>query len=150
MKIFVVNFMFLVIWHIIILVLSRIFKDSYFDPKKNMYLERKWENNGKFYVDILKIKKWKDKLPQYIAKNGFSKRNLECISKLNKEYIEKFIIETCRAEWNHFMCCMYWIVAVSTNSGFCGVFFSVISVIANLPFLFIQRFNRIRLNKIRT
>lgn len=147
-EIIIVNFMLLIVWHIIILILSRILKDSYFDPKKIMYLEYKWENNGKFYINILKIKKWKDKLPQYVPKNGFSKRHLRCISKLSKEYIEKFIIETCRAEWNHMMCCMYWVVAVFTNSGLCGLFFSIVSIVANLPFLIIQRFNRIRLNNL--
>ncbi len=147
-KIIIMNFVLLIVWHIVILVLSRMIRDSYFSPKKSMYIERKWEDRGRFYINILKIKKWKDKLPQYVPKNGFSKRNLEKISKLNKKYIDKFIAETCRAEWNHFMCCMYWVVAVFVNSGFYVFLFSCISIVINLPFLFIQRFNRIRLNKI--
>ena len=77
-----------------------------------LYRTKDWEHNGRFYTKYLKIKKWKDYLPQYISKNGFSKRNLMSVTKLNVKYINNFILETCRAEWNHFVCCLYFVISV--------------------------------------
>ena len=141
-----INFLLMILWHLIVLFLCKCSDISLFNPERRMYSLKKWEKNGKFYTDILKIKKWKDRLPQYVAKNGFSKRTLSY--RLNKEYINRFIVETCRAEWNHLMCCMYFIISVFINSKLNALIFSIIPIAINLPFLFIQRFNRIRLYKL--
>ena len=141
----------IIFWHLIVLFASRNIKcKSFFSPQKFIYIPKKWEENGNFYVKKLKIKKWKDKLPQYVAKNGFSKKNLRSLTKLSPEYIERFILETCIAEWNHVMCCMYFIVSFIINSSFYyGIIFSLIPIVANVPFVFIQRYNRIRLLKLK-
>jgi len=146
------NLILVLSWHIIILFLSKNLDESVFDSQKYMYLEKKWEKNGKFYINNLKIKKWKDLLPQYISKNGFSKKSIILNSVHDKKYIKRFILETCRAEWNHFMCSMYWLVLffinfIIKNSWIYYFVFSFLSILANLPYLFIQRFNRIRLKK---
>lgn len=148
----VLNFILVLLWHLIILFFSKKLDESVFDSQKYIYLEKKWEQNGKFYTNILKIKKWKDLLPQYISKNGFSKKSIMLNSARDKKYIDRFILETCRAEWNHLMCSMYGIVLffinfIIKNSWIYSVMFSFLAIIANLPYLFIQRFNRIRLNK---
>lgn len=139
------NTILIIIWHLIVLWFSIKLDVNFFNPNRKIYIKHSWEQDGKFYINILKIKNWKDKLPQYIAKNGFSKRSINI--RYDKEYIERFILETCRAEWNHTMNCMYFIISLYVNSFFYAVFFSIIPVIANLPFIFIQRFNRIRLIK---
>lgn len=149
-QIILINMLLIVLWHLAVLFVCRNIKDkTFFSPKKFLYIPKKWEENGNFYVKKLKIKKWKDKLPQYVAKNGFSKKNLQSLTKLSPEYIERFILETCRAEWNHFICCMYFLVSFILNSFPYGVIFSLIPIIANVPFIFIQRYNRIRLLKLR-
>ena len=148
----ILNIIILLLWHIIVLFLSKNINESFFDSTKNMYLEKKWEKNGDFYVKNLKIKKWKDLLPQYISKNGFSKKSILLNFARDKNYIERFVLETCRAEWNHFMCSMYWLILffinfVIKNSWAYYFVFSFLSILTNLPYLFIQRFNRIRLKK---
>ena len=150
-QIILINMLIIIFWHLIVLFASRNIKcKSFFSPKKFIYIPKKWEENGNFYVKKLKIKKWKDKLPQYVAKNGFSKKNLRSLTKLSPEYIERFILETCIAEWNHVMCCMYFIVSFIINSSFYyGIIFSLIPIVANVPFVFIQRYNRIRLLKLK-
>ncbi len=150
-QIILINMLIIIFWHLIVLFASRNIKcKSFFSPKKFIYTPKKWEENGNFYVKKLKIKKWKDKLPQYVAKNGFSKKNLRSLTKLSPEYIERFILETCIAEWNHVMCCMYFIVSFIINSSFYyGIIFSLIPIVANVPFVFIQRYNRIRLLKLK-
>ncbi len=144
-----INLILMILWHLIILFLCRILPDSFFNPNKFLYRKYNWEKNGNFYVKKLKIKKWKDKLPQYVAKDGFSKRNLNSINP-NDSYINTFIMETCRAEWNHFMCSMYAIISFAINTFSYALIFSVIPIVANLPFLIIQRYNRIRLSKLNT
>ncbi len=147
-NIVIINFIAMIAWHLIILVISSNLKLSFFDPCKPPYASQKWENNGSIYIKKLNIKKWKDFLPQHIAKGGFSKKHLKCDGKSNKEYINIFILETCRAEWNHLMCCMYFIISLFINSFYYALIFSIIPIIANLPFIAIQRYNRIRLKRL--
>ncbi len=148
-NIVIINFALMIAWHLIILVISTNLKTSFFNPHKLPYTPHKWEKNGNFYIKKLHIKKWKDFLPQYVAKGGFSKRHLESDGKFDKEYINIFIRETCRAEWNHFICSMYFIVSFLINSLCYAFIFSAIPIIANLPFIAIQRYNRIRLERLR-
>ena len=146
-KIILINFVLMIFWHLIVLVICRSLPRSFFNCKRFSYRPHKWEQNGKFYVKWLKIKKWKDRLPQYVATGGFSKRRLESFEKINKEYIGMFISETCRAEWNHYACSLYFIVSLLINDWPYSLIFSLIPVIANLPFFLIQRYNRLRLMK---
>ena len=142
----VLNIFLMASYHAFILFLCKNLKISFFNPDKKIYKIKSWELNGSFYIKFLRIKKWKDKLPQYVAKDGFSKKTLR--KNLNKEYISRFIIETCIAEWNHLMGCMYFVISFLVNSGFYAIIFSVLAIILNIPFLFIQRYNRIRLYKL--
>ena len=144
LKCVAINFCLMVLCQLIILVFCQRLNEKFFDYRRNFYKARKFENNGKFYVKYLKIKKWKDKLPQYVAKNGFSKRNINLNQVYNKEYFERFLLETCRAEWNHFMCCMYFVISFLINKFPFSIIFSIIPLVANLPILIIQRYNRIR------
>jgi len=147
-KVILANFVLIIFWHLVVLLACRVLPCSFFDFNKFLYKARAWEQNGKFYVKKLKIKKWKDHLPQYVATGGFSKRNLESFKKIDKKYIERFITETCRAEWNHFFCSLYFVVSFFINKNFfCAIIFSLIPIAANLPFLVIQRYNRLRLLK---
>ncbi len=60
----------------------------------------KWEHNGKFYERVLRIKKWKDWLPD-AAKwfgSGFAKGALTGTS---RAYLERFARETWRSELCH-------------------------------------------------
>lgn len=147
-NVIIINFILMITWHLVILIVSVNIRSSFFDPAKPFYVSQKWEKNGNFYIKKLHIKKWKDFLPQYVAKGGFSKRHLESDSKFNEKYINVFIIETCRAEWNHFMCSLYFIISLLINSLFYAIVFSIIPLIANMPFIAIQRYNRIRLKKL--
>lgn len=111
-----------------------------------MFLPRSWERNGKFYSNVLRINQWKDWLPQHTGKDGFSKEHLDNIS---IEYLDRFIMETCRGEWNHVMNCRFWIVLILINDLPIGIFLSLCVIAGNLPFAMIQRYNRLRLQRLR-
>ncbi len=139
------NTVFILIWHVLVWFFCVRANASFFDPSKPIYRIRKWEVEGSFYTKKLRIKKWKDKLPQYIAKNGFSKKHMKNLSEMEPAYIRKFISETCRGEWDHLMCCTYFFIAFWINSLCYAVLFSCIVIFCNLPFIAIQRYNRLRL-----
>ncbi len=144
-EVILINFILMIFWHLLVLTVCRILPNSFFDSSHFMYKARDWERSGQFYVKRLKIKKWKDRLPQYVAKGGFSKRNLKLFEETDKKYIERFIMETCRGEWNHFVCSCYFVISFLINTWLYAIIFSLIPIVANLPFLIIQRYNRLRL-----
>ena len=144
---FIINFILGVIWHYAVLFVCISIDDSAFEPTKRMYRVRKWENDGKFYADVLKINKWKDFLPQHVGKDGFSKEHIDDVS---IEYLDKFILETCRGEWNHRMNCVFAIVLFTINGVTnVSVILAAADIFGNIPFLMIQRYNRFRLQRLR-
>ena len=142
----IVNILLGCIWHFITYIICISVDDSFYDADKKMYQPHKWERNGRFYSDVLKINRWKDHLPQYVGKDGFSKDHLEEVS---VSYLDRFIMETCRAEWNHTMNCLYAVVLFIINDLIMAFGLTVVLFILNLPFAVIQRYNRFRLQKLR-
>ena len=143
-----INIVLIFFWHFAVLMISIYANKSIFNPSNRVYRTHKWEKNGAFYIKVLKIKKWKDKLPQFVLKGGFSKKNLEKNAFNNGKYIQDFMLETCRGEWNHLMGCMYSVISIFLNPPAYAILFSIIVMVCNAPFIAIQRYNRIRLKRI--
>lgn len=140
------NLIIILLWHIIVLILCKTLNNDFFDYNKYMYKEKYREDNGRFYSKRLKIKRWKDSLPQYVSKGGFSKKSLDSLS---LGYVDRFILETCRGEWAHRKCMLISILLMLINRLGVGLVFGSLVVFVNLPFVCIQRYNRIRLIRIR-
>ncbi|XOQ45392.1 MAG: Glycosyl-4,4'-diaponeurosporenoate acyltransferase [Clostridium sp.] len=134
------------LWHITVFLLCIKLPKSAFDPTKERYAPRQWEHGGRWYRDTLKIQVWKDRVPQYIGKNGFSKRHLNDIS---IEYLDEFITETCRGEWMHLKNCICAVVTLIINPLLVGLVMSFLIMLANAPFAAVQRYNRFRLLVLR-
>ncbi|MGN0470510.1 MAG: hypothetical protein ACI4GV_06315 [Acutalibacteraceae bacterium] len=141
-----INILLGAVWHYATFFLCISINKSAFDPNRKMYQPHKWEKGGKFYSDVLKINKWKDFLPQHVGKDGFSKDHLDDVS---IEYLDEFIMETCRGEWNHTMNCLFAIALLLMNDLPFGIFLTIALLLGNLPFAVIQRYNRFRLQKLR-
>ena len=104
------------------------------------------EVDGRRY-ERLGIKRWKDRLPEAGAlyAGGFSKRDLRAH---DREHLVRFAAETRRAEAVH-----WWILATVVVFPWFVVWYAVIpnvvyAVVANVPFIAIQRYNRARLERI--
>lgn len=134
------------VWHVVTFLSCQKLPDSIFDASKNRYTAKQWERGGRWYRDNLKIQCWKDRVPQYIGKGGFSKRHFTDDS---IEYLDQFIMETCRGEWMHFKNCLCVIVTIIIDPLLVGMLFSLLILIGNLPFAIIQRYNRFRLQTLR-
>lgn len=134
------------VWHFACFLCCVYRNVSAFSPENKMFRPHKWEKDGHFYADLLRINKWKRLLPQHIGKNGFSKDHLEDIS---LEYIDEFIMETCRGEWNHTMNCLFSVVLLLINPLTMGLTLALLCTLGNLPFIAVQRYNRLRLQKLK-
>ena len=120
---------------------------SRFDHDSCLTRLRPFEADGRVYERRLKILRWKDDLPEAGAMfaGGFSKARAVGRS---TEYLERFVVETRRAEVTH------WVVMAAGpffflwNPWYAGVLMCVYAVVANVPFIVIQRYNRARLHRI--
>ncbi|MFC4775248.1 glycosyl-4,4'-diaponeurosporenoate acyltransferase [Paenibacillus sp. GCM10023252] len=110
---------------------------------------RAFEAGGAFYERAFAIHRWKDKLPDGGAwfKQGFAKAHLASRS---PAYLQRFVTETRRGEWTHW--CMLLPVPLFTlyNDALGLVIMFVYALIANLPCILVQRYNRARLLKVMT
>ena len=106
---------------------------------------RRFEVAGRWYRRRLRIGRWKDRLPEAgdLFAGGVSKREL--VSP-DDDGLEAFVRETRRAELGH-----WWAMACSPlfvlwNPPLAAALLIGYGVVANLPFIVIQRYNRFRIH----
>jgi len=118
-----------------------------FNKNSWFYRKRDWERNGKLYERLFRLKSWKRRLPDgaVIFKNGFEKKHLK---ETNKDYLDAFIRETCRAELTHWIVFLFGPLFFIWNLWWVGIVMILYATIANLPCVITQRYNRIRLQRI--
>ena len=111
-----------------------------FDPASFPYREFSWEKSGKVYK-TLRVKKWKKKLPDASRyfKDMVPKR---LVGSTTSETIEVLIKETCVAEFIHYLLCVLSVGVCFIWRGVQGVVIWVVTVLVNLVFVVIQRYNR--------
>jgi len=118
-----------------------------FDPTARLFRERAFERGGLSYQRVFRIESWKRLLPDgaRLFHRGFRKKRLASRS---PEYLARFRVETCRSELAH------WLVAACAplfflwNSVGVGCVMLAYAVLANLPCILAQRYNRCRLNRV--
>lgn len=64
------------------------------------------------------------------------------------DYFERFILETCRAELTHLIPILLYPVSLLWNPYPVSLYVLIFVLVTNLPFLIIQRYNRIRFLRI--
>jgi glycosyl-4,4'-diaponeurosporenoate acyltransferase len=104
------------------------------------------ELDASFY-GRLRVKRWKDRLPEagtFFA-GGFSKR---AVVARDPVYLERFVIETRRAEVTHWLVMAIAPVFVVWNPWWVVVIMFVYAFVANAPCLLVQRYNRMRLYRV--
>ncbi|GMB10550.1 MAG: glycosyl-4,4'-diaponeurosporenoate acyltransferase [Candidatus Improbicoccus devescovinae] len=136
------NFLFILIWHVIVFIICVSINSQFYLQKEKKNSEFKYKSKKRFYENVLKIKKWKVKLPQYVGVNGYSKERF-----IDKDILDlyDFLNETYRGEWNHAMSCTIIPVLFLINTIEKSIILSIIIIIINLPFILIQRYNRLRI-----
>lgn len=96
------------------------------------------------YAHSLRIKQWKPRLPEAgdLFEGGFNKRHLV---HRDRPYLQRFVIETRRAELTHWVIMAIAPLFFLWNPFWVAVAMVGYGVVANLPCLLVQRYNRARL-----
>ena len=137
-------FLYLLSISVIIYVCGRLFPRKWIRENKFPFSCRKFEKNGKIYEKI-KIRKWKTKYPDasLIMHKIFKKIPKKRMDLRAELKLPVLIKESCVAEATHtvaailgFGCVFIWKK--------CGIFIAIAYALANLPAIFIQRYNRPR------
>lgn len=112
-----------------------------------VFKKRDFEQEGKFWRNTFKVHKWKDILPDgaSLFNAGYKKKKLPSAQ---IESLELFIKETKRAELTHILLIFPAPIFYLWNPQWAGHLMIGYALIVNLPFIIIQRYNRLRLQKI--
>ncbi len=104
------------------------------------------EREGRLY-ERLRIRHWKDELPEAGAlfPGGVSKRHL---AGRDRAGLERFVVETRRAEWGHWLALAGGPIAVLWNPPFGTALMIGYGVVVNAPFIVVQRYNRLRVARL--
>lgn len=122
-------------------------RDKYLSASSVFFKTYKWEKDGDFYNKVFKIRKWKHLLPDGGAttKNGFKKKHIDTTS---KENLYKFNTESCRAELVHWVLILpFWLIGFIAPPFVIPVML-LYALVANLPCIIAQRYNRPRISKL--
>ena len=119
----------------------------WFDPQSWLFRPRNWEKGGEIYERHFAIRRWKERLPDAASwfRNGFPKNSL---AELAPDYLERFVKETCRAEAAHLMTMATALIFFLWNYWWVDLIMVAYAIMANLPCILTQRYNRLRLTRL--
>ena len=108
---------------------------------------RRFETDRHFYERTMRIKRWKDRVPEAGAlfAGGVSKRALPSRSPAG---LARFGVETRRAELGHWLCAAASPFFVLWNPPWVALVMVGYGLAVNLPFIAIQRYNRTRVERV--
>jgi len=106
-----------------------------------------WESGGRFYERVVRIKDWKDKLPDAAGwfGSGFAKATL---SGTKADYLRRFIRETWRGELCHWFAVGCAPVFFLWNPWWGNLIIVAYALAANVPCILAQRYNRLRFQRL--
>ena len=145
-EILLYNIAFVGAWHVVAFVLCVYGSPSWFDFRRKRYQMFKWEKNGKWYVKYLKIK-LEGSRSHPCGKQGFSGSSGYRGS--FHPLFRRFPSGNLPGEWDHSLCAFCAVPVVIFNPFPLGLIFGFLILLGNLPFVAIQRYNRIRLLTLR-
>ncbi len=121
--------------------------DTWFAGKERGFRPQSWEKEGEIWQDLFGVRQWKKYLPDgsMFLPSSYDQTNLQGSE---EEHLEKFILETKRAELTHWLmippaCLFFW-----WNPPWAGILMIIYALGLNLPLIIAQRYNRPRLKRI--
>ena len=130
--------------HISIGYLSQRIPDRVLDHSLWLFRTRLWERHGAIYEEIFRVRKWKSLIPSggTVFRGGFS---LKRLVSHDQEYLRKWVLESCRAEVTHWICLPTVLLFFLWNPLLGDILNTIYVVVANVPCIIVQRYNRPRL-----
>lgn len=140
-----VNIYALLLLGVVSLLMRFVIPENFWLKKRGCF--KVWRKEKAFY-DRIKIKSWKDKIPEMGKVAGFPK---DSIRSVDRSYLQKFIAETCFAEWMHFIVGIVGFTALCFCPRQDYVFVVpvlIVNLILHLLPCMVQRYNRLRLTEV--
>ena len=142
----------IILWPIFHLLISNITlrtPDIKFKKDSWLYRTRPYEQDGRFYEKFLFIRVWKKWIPDgaTLFNQGFKKKHL---TGTQKSYIQHFIEETRRAEYSHILQILPCVTFFIFNEFWIAMIMVVYAFAFNMPLIWLQRYNRIRFQRLLT
>jgi glycosyl-4,4'-diaponeurosporenoate acyltransferase len=108
---------------------------------------RLWGEERGWYEHHLRIRRWKDRLPEAgdFFPGGFRKST---IGGKDSATMARFLAETRRAEYVHIAIWPFWMATVLWTPGWGVVINLAVGTALNLPCLWVQRYNRLRIQHV--
>ncbi|MDO4487828.1 MAG: glycosyl-4,4'-diaponeurosporenoate acyltransferase [Eubacteriales bacterium] len=129
-------------------VIGRLIPKKWFKYDSFPFSSFSFEKNGKIYEKI-KIRAWQDRLPDMsrILPGVMPAKKISGMP--SEETLDVMLRETCVAEFIHWILAIFGIFALCFVKGPWGfVIIFLYSIVGNLPFIIIQRYNRPRLSRL--
>jgi glycosyl-4,4'-diaponeurosporenoate acyltransferase len=115
----------------------------------NTWLTRRrpWGEDRHWYERVLRIKSWKDRLPEAgnFFPGGFRKNS---VGGGKYAVMCRFLAETRRAEYVHSAIWLFWLVTMLWTPRWGILVNLVVGTVFNLPCLWVQRYNRLRIEQL--
>lgn len=140
----------IILWPIFHLLISNITlrtPDIKFKKDSWLYRTRAYEKDGRFYERFLLIRVWKKWIPDgaTLFNQGFKKKHL---NSTQKSYIQHFIEETRRAEYSHILQILPCLTFFIFNEFWIAMIMVIYAFAFNMPLIWLQRYNRIRFQRL--
>jgi len=132
-------------WPVLHLVLARAFlaiPDAYFAHDSWLTRERRFEQDGRLYRSVFVVHKWKGLLPDGAPWLGG--RAKKRVATRSFQPLTVFQIETRRAEAAHWCMLLCTPIFFLWNPAWACALMALYGLCANLPCIFVQRANRIK------
>ncbi|MCI2774320.1 glycosyl-4,4'-diaponeurosporenoate acyltransferase [Staphylococcus petrasii] len=119
---------------------------TFFTKYSQLFKSFSWEKEGKIWNDLFKINKWKHYIPEgsQLNQNIYNKKQL---TSFNLNDLHTMIIEMRRAEFVHWLS-MLPVLAFLKVPTYIKIINVSYVILANLPIIITQRYNRPRLEKV--
>lgn len=117
-----------------------------FRPEKRFFQSFRWEQGGAVYQKLFHVRAWKNYIPQgsRLYKEAFSLQNLPS---LEPAYLERWLRESVRAEFCHWMMIVPGGVFFLWNNEMAGWWMVAYAWLNNFFPIVAQRFNRPRIRR---
>ena len=127
--------------------LSIRFPPSLLEPDAWLFRPRAWEKNGAIYDELLRVRRWKGRLPSggTLFQGGFP---MERLASRDDEYLHTWVTETCRAELCHWLAILPSAFFFLWNPPWLGAVMVAYAILFNAVPIIVQRHNRPRLQAI--
>ncbi|WLR47403.1 glycosyl-4,4'-diaponeurosporenoate acyltransferase [Halobacillus litoralis] len=119
--------------------------DAFVNAFAGIYRVKRWESQDKVY-ERLGVKKWKDRLPE--ARKWFRREKSAAHLRRSSQW-ERFEKQTNRSELSHWMQMLAAPFFFLFNPPWAGWIMVAYALLFNLPFIIVQRYNRVRLMRMK-